>query len=89
MVEKRDKLRIVYDILVLLQQKEKVKPTHVLYGGNLSHQRLKKYMNELENNGMVEVLKEEDKMFYKITDKGLNFLMETKKIRDVMDAFGV
>ena len=74
MVGRRDKFQIINDILSLLQRKGKVKLTHILYGSNLSYDRLKKYIGELKENQFIETVKEKDKTLYKITDKGLKVL---------------
>ncbi|MEW6062867.1 MAG: DUF4364 family protein [Nanoarchaeota archaeon] len=89
MPERRNKLQIIIDILALLQKKGKVKPTHLLYGGNLSYDRLKKYIKDLEEKSLIEEITEKDKKFYKLTDKGHSFLDEIKKIKEVTDAFGL
>jgi len=89
MPERRNKLQIIIDILNLLQKKGRVKPTHLLYGGNLSYDRLKKYIKELEEKNLIEEIIEKDKKFYKLTDKGHSFLDEVRKIKEVTDAFGL
>ena len=59
MVERRSKHEIIFDILNLISSKGgKVKPTHILYGGNLSHDRLKKYLDELINGGFIQKIEE-------------------------------
>jgi len=89
MVGRRDKFQIINDILNLLQEKGKVKITHILYGSNLSYDRLKIYIEELKENRFIEIVKEKDKTLYKITDKGLKLISETKKFKEMMDAFGI
>jgi len=89
MAERRSKSQIIQDILELVQRKGKIKPTHILYGGNLSHDRLKKFMNELEEKGFVEKLEEKKHTFYKLTDKGAQFIVELKRIREIESAFGI
>ena len=90
MAERRNKFQIILDILSLLQRKGgKIKPTHILYGGNLSYNRLKKYLKELEDKNLIQQIHEKEKTFYIITDKGLNFLSEAKKIKQITDAFGL
>ena len=88
--KRRSKIEIVGDILFLMQRKGgKVKPTHILYGGNLSHDRLKIYVDELLIKQLIEEVQEEDKKFYRITDKGLKLVEELRKIKNVTDAFGL
>jgi predicted transcriptional regulator len=90
MAERRNKFQIIMDILALIQRKgNRIKPTHVLYGSNLSHDRLKKYISELEEKGLVEMITEKNHNYYKITDKGAKFLEEAKKIKELTDAFGL
>ena len=52
---RRSKLQILVDILRLIQRKGGyAKPTHILYGANLSHVRLTKYLNWLLMKGFIE-----------------------------------
>jgi predicted transcriptional regulator len=90
MVERRSKHEIIYDILNLISQKGgKVKPTHILYGGNLSHDRLKKYLKELIDAGFIAQTEEKGKTFYTLTEKGYKFIEEFKKIEEMTAAFGI
>ena len=86
---RRNKIQIITDLLTLLAEKEKVKPTHLLYKGNLSYDRLKKYLTELEEKGLIIMVREKEKTFYKLTDKGYHFVMEAKKIKELTEAFGL
>lgn len=90
MAERRDKLDIIGDILKAVQDKGgRIKPTHLLYKSNLSHEGMKRYIDELKMKLML--LEEEDKTqnkFFVITDKGLKFLEDYKKIREFTDSFG-
>lgn len=90
MAERRDRLDIIGDILKAIQDKGgRIKPTHLLYKSNLSHEGMKRYIDELKMKLML--LEEEDKnqnKFFVITDKGLKFLQDYKKIREFTDSFG-
>lgn len=90
MAERRDRLDIIGDILKAIQDKGgRIKPTHLLYKSNLSHEGMKRYIDELKMKLML--LEEEDKnqnKFFVITDKGLKFLEDYKKIREFTDSFG-
>ncbi len=90
MAERRDRLDIIGDILKAVQDKGgRIKPTHLLYKSNLSHEGMKRYIDELKMKLML--LEEEDKnqnKFFVITDKGLKFLQDYKKIREFTDSFG-
>lgn len=88
--QRRNSFEIINDILFLMQRKGgKLKPTHILYGGNLSYDRLKKYMEQLESRNLVETTFEKDKKFYVLTDKGYEFVNEARKIKEITDAFGL
>jgi len=93
MAERRSKQEIVYDILELIRKKTKVKPTHILYKGNLSYNRLKIYLDDLEQKQLIAKVEEKHKKtmrtFYKLTDKGFMFLEQIGKIREVEEAFGI
>lgn len=90
MAERRSKHEIIYDILNLISSKGgRVKPTHILYGGNLSHDRLKKYLEELIGAGFIEKTEEKGHTFYKLTEKGYKFIEEFKKIEEMTQAFGI
>jgi len=94
MAERRSRTEIISDILALIQKKgTKVKPTHILYGANLSHDRLKKYLEELEEKGFLEqyseTKKKKTKNFYRLTEKGFNFLSELRRMKEIEEAFGI
>jgi predicted transcriptional regulator len=90
MNEKRNKIKIIHDILISIQQKGgKIKPTHLLYKSNLSYQRMNEYLKELMQKEFVETKQEKDKKYYIITDKGLMFLQEYNKIVNFTESFGL
>jgi predicted transcriptional regulator len=89
-VERRSQLQIYADILRLIQKRGGlVKPTHILYGANLSHARLTKHLNWLlEKNFITEDMSSGHKL-YRLTPKGKAFIEEFRKIEDFSEAFGV
>lgn len=90
MAEKRNKIKIIHDILLAIQQKGgKIKPTHLLYKSNLSYQRMNEYVKELMEKEFVEEVQEKDKKFFTITDKGDMFLQEYSKIINFTESFGL
>jgi len=94
MSERRSRSEIIFDILALIQRKGvKVKPTHILYGANLSHDRLKEYLDELGQKGFLEhyeeTKKKKTKTFYRLTEKGFNLLSELRRMKEVEQAFGL
>lgn len=90
MKERRSKTIIFVDILkIIFSEGGKAKPTRILYGANLSHPRLKKYLSELIADGLIEKVGGDKNIFYKITSKGQNFLREFKKVKEFSEAFGI
>ena len=88
-MERRNRFQIIIDILEFIFRKRKVKVTHILYGSNLSYDRLKGYIKELTEKGLIQEIKEKDKTFYIITTKGINFISQAKKIQELTEAFGL
>ncbi len=91
---RRSRLELVFDILAAIQNKGgRIKPTHLMYKSNLSHKLLNNYLEELLQKEMVEVheiqqKKTISKMIH-ITDKGLGFVEEFRRMREFTDAFGL
>lgn len=65
------------------------KPTRILYGANLSHERLTKYLEELEAKGLILHTDEGERITYRITPEGDAFLGEYSKLKRFTDAFGL
>lgn len=91
MIEKRrGKLEIIADILRSMQKKEgRIKPTHLLYRSNLSHAKLKEYVNILLEKGMIEEKLVKGKKMYFIKDQGYKFLSEFERIKEFSESFGL
>lgn len=90
MQERRTKLEIVNDMLRSIQEKGgKIKPTHLLYKSNLSHNRMSSYIGYLMEKGMIEEKTVKSKKMFEITEKGFSFLENYKKIKEFSDAFGI
>ena len=97
MSARRSRLELIYDILLAIQNKGgEIKPTHLMYKSNLSHKLLNNYVEELVGKSLIEVIeiqptkkrqKSTKKVF--ITDKGLSFLAEYRRMREFTDAFGL
>lgn len=92
MAERRNKLDIVYDILKAIQDKRgSIKPTHLLYKSNLSHDGMKRYIEELKAGGMLTEEEEPKtgKKKFLITEKGCKFLEEYNKVKMFTESFGI
>jgi predicted transcriptional regulator len=88
--EYRSKARIKIDILkVIKRESGKCGPTRILYGANLSHDRLVRYLSHLKELQLIEEVRENEKTFYVLTDKGREFLNEFSRIERFAEAFGI
>ena len=85
---RRDKMMIIADILLSLQTKQ-LKFTHLLYKSNLSHSRLKEYLDELMGRQLVaEIMTKEGKR-YVLTEEGAKFYNEYKRVNEFVKSFGL
>ncbi len=87
---KRDRLQVIHDILKVIQDKNgKIKPTHILYKANLSHQMLEEYLNELITKGFITEENSKNGKTYSMTEKGFDFLSRYKLINQFVETFGL
>ncbi len=85
----RSQMRIYVDIMRTIQKEgNAAKPTRILYGANLSHDRLTKYIEELKTNGVIEEFSNADEHLFRLTQKGIEFLNEFRRIENFAQAFG-
>lgn len=90
MNRRRSKARILFDILNSVERKGgRIKPTHILYGANLAHNRMKGYLEFLLERGLIAEVVEDGRLYYELTEKGKAFLREYERIEQFTDAFGV
>lgn len=87
---RRDRLHIINDILLSIHEKGgKIKPTHLLYKSNLAHNKMKTYLAELMEKKLVEETEQDGNKYYKLTNEGIRFLSEFKKIKEFVSSFGL
>lgn len=85
-------MRILVDMMRAIRDEgdDGAGPTRILYAANLSHDRLKQYLEELLDKGLIEeVLGSNGSRTYTLTDKGREFLREFVKIERFSQAFGI
>lgn len=87
--KQRSVLRINLDVLNAVREEGDAKPTHILYKANLSHERLVKYLDDLTAKGLIVVKQEGDNRTYRITPKGIGFLIEMRKAEAFVQGFGL
>ena len=85
----RSQMKIYVDIMRVIQHEENhAKPTRILYGANLSHDRLLKHLDELKTLGVIEEVVESDDRFYRLTQKGIEFINQFRAVERFATAFG-
>ncbi len=89
MAKKRERLEVIYDMLKSVDEKKKIKPTNLIFASNLSPQMFKKYKSELIEKNLIKEEKKDSKKYFVLTDKGRNFLMEYKQIKNLIEDFGL
>ena len=96
MASRRSRLELIFDILLAIQNKGgTIKPTHLMYKSNLSHKLLNSYLDELIQKELVQInqefvrKKKAPNKIVVITEKGLGFLAEFRRMREFTDAFGL
>ncbi len=88
--EYRSKARIYADILnTILNHGGKSGPTRILYGANLSYDRLMNHLDQLIKLQLVAEEKENGESVFKLTDKGRQFILEFLKVEKFAQAFGI
>ena len=86
-IPRRDKLKIYGDLLSVLNDEsknERIILTRVQVRINAPFDRLKKYITDLSDLGLIE-----DETSLKLTDKGRQFLREYKMVLDFMNRMGL
>ena len=84
---KRNKLEVTKDILKLVQENHKIKPTPLLRKSKLSSNRFKEYYNELIKKRLIIKILENKNHYIKLTEKGTRFLERYKTIINFIEEF--
>ena len=90
MAKKRERLEVIKDILNVIRQKRKIKPTRLLFSSNLSPQMFKNYVDELLSKGFIKTEEAEPgKKEFLLDKRGMDFLQEYKAIENFIENFGL
>ena len=87
----RNSTQIVYDLLDVTQDagQDGIAVTHMCRRANLSHGRLKNFLNNLTSSGLMNEITYDGKNTFVVTPKGIQFLDEYKKFHEFAGSFGL
>ena len=86
---RRSKIRVLVDILRVVEENEMAKPTHILYKANLSHKLLKEHLDMLVTSDFIERMNRGNNIYYKITEKGQKFMSQYRQMEKIATGFGL
>jgi len=87
---RRTRTQIFIDILRSIQNSNgRMRKTHIVYKANLTNSRVESYLDFLLSKEMLREENVNNQKFYTITERGLQFLSEVHKLREISDAFGI
>ena len=73
----------------ILEKRGSIKPTHLMYGANMSHKQMQRYLKDLEESDFVKRKEQEGNERIHITDKGRAFLQKINEMRAFEEGFGL
>ncbi len=85
--QRRDRMKIYRDILLCIRDESKrgrIIPTRIQQKANVPFDRLKSYMSELCEIGLIA-----DEVAYELTEKGREYIAEYEKVLDFMKRMGL
>jgi predicted transcriptional regulator len=79
---RRDRLTIMAQVLDIAR--EGILKTQIMYGANLSFVQLNDYLSLLQDVKLLRVNTEDGRTTYKTTPKGIKYLQNFSKIKDLL-----
>ena len=82
--DRRSKIQIFFDIVTAViddtQNNESVSPTRIQFKCNTSYDKLTKYLEEMEKNGIIQKEKS-----ISVTEKGMQFHNDYSRINELIN----
>jgi predicted transcriptional regulator len=89
-MKKRERLEIIYDMLLLINNNHnQIKPTPLLRKSNLSSSQFDKYILELLEKNFIEIQIVNSKKYYSLTKKGFEYIGKYKLILKIIEDFDI
>lgn len=85
----RSSISIVADILKSIREEEKIGKTRLMQKANLPTDRMQEKLDELISLGLITEESEEDRKFFRLTEKAYDFLKEYDRTVQFLSAFGL
>jgi len=83
-------MEIISDMLTIVQERGGgIKPTHLMYKANLSHNQMKGYLNELIKKNLIEKNTLKNGVRIIVTKQGKDFLWQYTRMREFEKTFGL
>lgn len=90
MGKKRSRTDIIYDMLVSIKNKGgEIKPTHLMYKANLSHNQMNSYLEDLIGKSVIKKIPKKKNEYIIITDKGFQLIEKIREMREFENTFGI
>jgi len=84
----RSHVGVLLDILQAISEENEPTITRIIYRANISHDRLKKYISRLLEQGYIRKKEVNGRIIYFLTDKGVKLMRELQLVRSVFDVLG-
>jgi len=89
MVQKRDRLEVIYDILrIIKENNNSIKPTPLQRFSNLSFNSFNDYEKELVKKEFIRIeIDKKNRKYYTLSDKGFKYLNKYLIIKNFVNDF--
>jgi len=85
----RSNASIIADILEAVKEEERLGKTRIMQKANLSTDRLEPRLSELIQQGLIQEETEDDRKYYRLTERGFDFLEQYQRASAFLNAFGI